>query len=77
MHQLPPPPPGKDYQLWVLDPTAPAPISAGLLSAGAGSQNFGTGSAVTNGPGFAVSLEPAGGRPLPTGAILFAVAPGQ
>jgi anti-sigma-K factor RskA len=76
MHNLPPPPPGKDYQLWVLDPSAPAPISAGLLMAGVATQNFGTHGAET-GPGFAISLEPAGGRPLPTGSILFAVAPGQ
>jgi anti-sigma-K factor RskA len=30
----------------------------------------------TPGPGFAISLEPTGGMPEPTGAILFAVAPG-
>jgi anti-sigma-K factor RskA len=77
MRNLPAPPPGKDYQLWVLDPSAPAPISAGLLVASSVSQNFGTKAAAANGPGFAISLEPAGGRPLPTGAILFAVAPGQ
>jgi anti-sigma-K factor RskA len=74
MQDLPPPPPGHDYQLWVLDPHAPAPISAGLI---ASSRPFTVQPVGTDNPGFAISLEPAGGRPSPTGPILFAVAPGQ
>ena len=77
MENMPAPPPGHDYQLWVLDPNAPAPISAGLLRMGPGGQGFVAAQPMdTQGPGFAISLEPSGGRPEPTGAILFAVAPG-
>jgi anti-sigma-K factor RskA len=74
MHDLPTPPPGHDYQLWVLDPKAPAPISAGVIS---DSRAFAVKSVGTSNPGFAISLEPSGGRPTPTGPILFAAAPGQ
>jgi anti-sigma-K factor RskA len=73
MQNLPAPPAGHDYQLWVLDPGAEAPISAGLIT---DSRSFTTRPVTTPAPGFAVSLEPAGGRPEPTGPILFAVAPG-
>jgi anti-sigma-K factor RskA len=77
IQNLPPAPAGHDYQLWVLDPGSAAPVSAGVLHTHAGSQEFGMGPMKSNGPGFAISLEPSGGRPSPTGAILFAVAPGQ
>jgi anti-sigma-K factor RskA len=73
MQDLPAPPQGHDYQLWVLDPSAPAPISAGLIT---DSRPFAVKPVGTPAVGFAVSLEPAGGRPEPTGPILFAVAPG-
>jgi anti-sigma-K factor RskA len=76
MQNLPPPPAGHDYQLWVLDPTEPAPVNAGLIKFDAGSNAFAVHPVSTTGPGFAISLEPSGGRPTPTGAILFAVAPG-
>lgn len=66
-------PAGHDYQLWVLDPAAEAPISAGLLT---GPRSFAVKPVSTPNPGFAVSLEPSGGSPEPTGPILFAVAPG-
>jgi anti-sigma-K factor RskA len=71
---LPVSPAGRDYQLWVLDPNAPAPISAGLIT---GARAFATQPISTENPGFAVSLEPTGGSPSPTGPILFAVAPGS
>jgi anti-sigma-K factor RskA len=77
MEDMPPPPAGHDYQLWVLDPKATAPVSAGLLHAGSGTEGFAVPPVSTAGPGFAISLEPSGGRPSPTGAILFAVAPSQ
>ena len=73
MQALPAPPAGHDYQLWVLDPGAPAPVSAGLLT---DSRSFSTKPITSTTPGFAVSLEPAGGVPEPTGPILFAIAPG-
>jgi len=77
LRNVPPPPAGYDYQLWVLDPGALAPISAGILAASGGSRNFIVTPPTTDKVGFAVSLESTGGRPEPTGPILFAVAPGQ
>jgi anti-sigma-K factor RskA len=74
LQDLPQPPAGHDYQLWVLDPNAPAPISAGLIT---GAKSFGVPPISTPNPGFAISLEPTGGSPSPTGPILFAVAPGS
>jgi anti-sigma-K factor RskA len=68
---LPAPPAGHDYQLWVLDPNAPSPVSAGVVTA---SRPFDTRKVSVPNPGFAISLEPAGGSPSPTGPILFAVA---
>jgi hypothetical protein len=73
MQDLPTPPAGHDYQLWVLDPAAEAPISAGLIT---GSRSFTVKPLSTQNPGFAISLEPSGGSPVPTLPILFAVAPG-
>jgi anti-sigma-K factor RskA len=76
MDDMPPPPPGHDYQLWVLDPSKKTPVNAGVVARGVKSQHFIAGEVRMNGrPGFAVSLEPAGGMPTPTGTILFAVAP--
>ncbi len=78
MSDMPPPPPGSDYQVWVLDPSKPAPVSAGVVPRGATSQHFVVSDVEMPRPGFAVSLEPAGGRSEPTtGQILFAVAPGS
>ena len=73
MQSLPAAPAGHDYQLWLLDPAAPAPVSAGVVTA---SRSFDVAKVSTPTPGFAVSLEPGGGSPAPTGPILFAVAPG-
>ena len=70
---LPPAPAGHDYQLWVLDPNALAPISAGVLASG---RPFAVQPISVQNPGFAITLEPAGGSPEPTTPILFAVAPG-
>jgi len=71
---LPPAPAGHNYQLWVLDPNAPAPLSAGVVTA---SRAFDAPPVTVKNPGFAISLEPAGGSPSPTGPILFAVAPAE
>jgi anti-sigma-K factor RskA len=76
MDDMPPPPPGHDYQLWVLDPSKKMPVNAGVVARGVRSQHFIAGEVHMKGcPGFAISLEPAGGMPTPTGTILFAVAP--
>jgi anti-sigma-K factor RskA len=77
MSNMPAPPPGQDYQLWVLDPSKPAPVNAGVIPRGTQAQHFIAGEVKMPGrPGFAVSMEPAGGSAQPTlSNILFAVAP--
>ena len=72
LENMPLTPAGHDYQLWVLDPTAPSPLNAGVVSA---ARTFEAGPVSVPRPGFAISLEPAGGSPSATGPILFAVAP--
>ncbi len=67
-------PAGHDYQLWVLDPNAPSPLSAGVINA---SRVFDVPSCSMPRPGFAISLESAGGSASLTGPILFAVAPAE
>jgi anti-sigma-K factor RskA len=65
---LPPLPAGRVYQVWVV--TAQAPVSAGLLtpdSAGGGSVYFETPVDILPPVAVAVTLEPAGGVPAPTG----------
>ena len=67
-------PAGHDYQLWVLDPNAPRPLSAGVVNT---TRTFLVASCSMPCPGFAISLEPTGGSPSVTGPILFAVAPAE
>jgi anti-sigma-K factor RskA len=65
---LPPAPEGKAYQVWVV--TAQAPISAGLLtqdSSGVATQYYMTPADIAPPVAVAVTLEPAGGVPAPTG----------
>lgn len=65
---LPPLPAGRTYQLWVV--TAQAPISAGLLtpdSNGSVSDFFSTPPDIPQPVAMAVTIEPAGGVPAPTG----------
>jgi anti-sigma-K factor RskA len=66
---LPPPPSGRTYQVWVVT-SAPAPISAGLIepdTSGHVSAVFATPPDIPQPIAVAVTLEPAGGVPLPTG----------
>jgi anti-sigma-K factor RskA len=71
---LPAPPPGKTYQLWAISGNAP-PVSAGVFTVpSTGSSTV----AVPALPGvsrvdvFAVTLEPEGGLPAPSGAMYLA-----
>ena len=71
--ELPQLPAGRTYQLWYL--TANAPVSAGLFapdSAGTTAGAFDPPPADRTPTGLAVSLEPEGGVPAPTGAIYLA-----
>jgi anti-sigma-K factor RskA len=66
---LPPPPPGRAYQLWVLT-RQPAPISAGMLTPDASGRvnaRFDTPLDLPAPVAMAVTLEPEGGVPAPTG----------
>lgn len=65
---LPPLPPGKVYQVWVV--TAAAPLSAGLLTPGVDGGAVGVFATPPDIPtplAVAVTIEPAGGMPAPTG----------
>jgi anti-sigma-K factor RskA len=65
---LPAPPEGRVYQVWVV--TANAPVSAGLLTpdaSGSGSAYFETAPDIPPPVAVAVTLEPSGGVPAPTG----------
>lgn len=71
---LPSPPPGKVYQLWAVHPNSP-PVNAGIFSPDAN----GTGTLNVkplpdpkrNVDYFAVTDEPAGGSPKPTGSVFL------
>ena len=66
---LPAPPPGRAYQLWVLT-AQPAPISAGMLTLDADGRvnaRFDTPPDLPRPVAMAVTLEPDGGVPAPTG----------
>jgi anti-sigma-K factor RskA len=66
---LPAPPPGRAYQLWVLT-SQPAPISAGMLaidSSGRATAMIETPPDIPKPIAMAVTLEPEGGVPSPTG----------
>ena len=74
---LPAAPAGKVYQVWVV--TAGAPISAGLVvpdPAGGGMTYFYTPPDIPAPTAVAVTLEPAGGVPAPTGEFYLVGKPG-
>jgi anti-sigma-K factor RskA len=71
--QLPPLPAGRTYQVWFLTPGAP--ISAGLVKpdqSGRVTAAFDVPPGAASPKGLAVSIEPDGGVPAPTGAIYLA-----
>jgi len=73
---LPPLPEGQVYQVWVV--TAPRPVSAGLLtpdSSGGALTYFETPPDIPPTIAVAVTIEPAGGLPAPTGAFYLAGSP--
>jgi anti-sigma-K factor RskA len=74
LDKLPPPAPGKDYQLWVIDPKKPQPVSAGILSVpkeGFIRTSFHPAAPVESAAAFAISVEKAGGAPKPEGQIIL------
>ena len=74
LDKLPPPEPGKDYQLWVIDPKIPQPVSAGVLSVpnnGLIRTSFHPTGPIESAVAFAISVEKAGGAPKPEGQIIL------
>jgi anti-sigma-K factor RskA len=69
---LPPAPPNKSYQLWLV-PMKGAPISAGVLTTTNGTPSHIMMKLPEGVPAkaFAVTLEPAGGMPQPTGPMVL------
>ncbi|WP_442887185.1 anti-sigma factor domain-containing protein [Congregicoccus parvus] len=68
------PPPGKTYQLWVLDPSTQAPIDAGIFTTdeeGRGRIVFRPKSNVQTAAQFAISVENEGGVAAPQGPIVM------
>ena len=75
LDRLPPPTPGKDYQLWVIDPKIAQPVSAGVISVpnnGLIRATFQPRRPVGSVSAFAISVERSGGVPEPEGQIIFA-----
>lgn len=73
--QIAPPPADKSYQLWLV-PSTGAPVNAGLVTAN--QQNRAVVVRLTPGlvaKAFAVTMEPLGGRPQPTGPKVLVGAP--
>lgn len=74
LDNLPPPEPGKDYQLWVIDPKIPQPVSAGVLAVpnkGLIRTSFHPVGPIESAGAFAISVEKAGGAPKPEGQIIL------
>jgi anti-sigma-K factor RskA len=67
--------PGKDYQLWAIDPQYGKPVSSGVFQVDpvtcTACISFKTGKAINAGSRFAVSLERKGGVPSPEGPIVL------
>jgi anti-sigma-K factor RskA len=72
--RLPALPANQDYQMWVIDPKQPQPVSAGLVPKSTDLERrvaFSPTKAVGVTPKFAVSIEPEGGSTTPRGQIIF------
>ena len=66
LHNFPRAAAGKDYQLWVIDPNYPQPVSAGLVRVGddgAARVEFAPEHTVRSADKFALSIEREGGSP--------------
>ncbi len=72
--KLPPAGPGKDYQMWVIDPRYDAPVSAGIFSAditGETTANVKPSRPIALAKNFAVSIEQKGGATKPSDLIVL------
>jgi anti-sigma-K factor RskA len=69
VQNLKPLPAGKDYQLWVMDPKYPTPVSAGVFQVDESGNvriDFKANKPIATADKFAVTMEPKGGLPTPT-----------
>ena len=74
LDQLPPPAADRDYQLWVIDPSHAAPISAGIVPISDGKltqASFQPTRTVHDASKFAVSIQRKGGASAPEGQIIL------
>lgn len=74
VEKLEPPSAAQDYQLWVIDPSAPAPVSAGVLRVdekGGARHEFNFTAPVGSADKFAISREKKGGSETPEGPIML------
>lgn len=74
LDKMPKPESGKDYQLWVIDPLKPAPVSAGVVAVdakGVAKTTFRPVEAVGESVKFALSVEAKGGVPKSAGPVVF------
>jgi anti-sigma-K factor RskA len=74
LDKLPPAAKGKDYQLWVIDPKIPQPVSAGVLAVtndGLIRTSFHPTSPIGSAAAFAISIEKSGGASKPEGQIIL------
>lgn len=74
INHLPPPGPGRDYQLWAVDASHTDPVNAGLLHVnadGTSTIRFKPDQRVTQIKAFAISLERQGGVPKREGPIVM------
>jgi anti-sigma-K factor RskA len=73
LSDVPPVPPGKTYQVWVIDDGKP--VSGGLFDPGTGTLAIPVDRSVRDGSVVAVTVEDAGGAAAPTGKPVIASAP--
>jgi anti-sigma-K factor RskA len=74
LEKMPPVEPGKDYQLWVVDPQKPAPVDAGVVRVdekGFAKIDFKPVDAIATAEKFALSVEKEGGVPKGEGPIVL------
>jgi anti-sigma-K factor RskA len=65
---------GKDYQLWIIDPKYPNPVSGGVVPVGADGLarvSFAPERSVKSADKFAISIEQEGGVPVGSGPIVL------
>lgn len=73
LNQFPAAAEGKDYQLWLIDPNKPAPVSGGLVQVapdGVAQVEFTPKQPMPGAETFAISVEPKGGSEAPQGDIV-------